>query len=382
MYNNFYTDEPSETYNPLKAQFDTAMQREQKTITKYYDKTGISVLFRRNEDKNGTQNRTTIYYYANSDLQQGQLIKYKNDTYIVLNQETAENEVYLKSDLLKTNTAISTISNGIELYIPCYNGDLLGALPDENKVITTLSGYSELITEDCPTVHNLQNGATFDSLGHTFKVVNYVYKDGLAYFYVEQTQSTPKEYTITIDAPSSTTFAVGSTAMFTATCKFGGDTVINASLKWSSSNLTVATINDSGQAMFLSEGSVTFAVLWTEHNKTNSILITVSQPIAPSNYTATISGSATLKSGGSARKYTATFTDNDGTAVVLTPKWELECLPENEKYFTVTYTTTDSCSIAAADNVALVGTQIKLILSDVDDLCRADKTIDIISYFS
>lgn len=379
MYNNFFADQNTTAYNSLKAQFDNAMQRESKVITKYFDKTEIPVLFRRNSDRNTTENRTTIFYYANADLQQGQLVQYKNDTYIVWNQETAENDVYFRSDLIKCNTSISAISNGMELHIPVFVGDILDGMPDQGNVLTTLKGYSQAYTEDCEFTRNLKIDTSFELLGGTYAVKNIVLKDGLSYIYVERTASASKEYTISINPPDTSTFEVGSGYTFTATCKFGIETVSNATLKWTSSNPAVATINDNGQALFIGVGSVSFACLWMEHNRTDTNTISVTEPQTKPAYQATISGRGDLKIGGSARTYTASFKNSDGEVVELSPVWSFECSnPQLNSYITLKILDNGSCTLLAENNDELIGETVTLKLADTTNLCSVEKVIEIV----
>lgn len=82
-----------------------------------------------------------------------------------------------------------------------------------------------------------------------------------------------------------------------------------------------------------------------------------------------ITGSSYIKSGGSARSYEAKFYKEDGATLdtTITPVWQLICLPEHTQYYT-TQSNGNFISISAADNSGIIGTEIKLILTDIGGL--------------
>ncbi len=380
MFANFYNERNEQPlFNSLKEQFTEAMLREGKSITKYFSKATIPVLFRRNTDKNSTQNKITIFYESNQDLQQGQIVKYKNENYLLLNQETAENEVYFKSDVIKCNCHISTISNGFELYIPCYSGDLLNPTPDSDKIISTLKGNIELITEDNAITHNLRIDSTFQALGHTFTIVNLLYKDGLIYVYIQQTQSYPKTYRIKINN-SAIVYNVGDTVAFKAKALCENQIATNPTVRWKSSDSSIVSIDDSGTATFhAASPSITISCLWEEHSCTDEIAISVIVPTDnTNNFRATIEGSDIIKVGGSPRTYVATFYNRDGVEIDLTPKWTLDCPQAELAYYKITYPSRNVISVQAVNEI-LIRNEFKLIVADENNLCRAEKTVTVVS---
>ncbi len=381
MYNNFYSDDNNTTYDPVAEQFKDSMLREGKKIVKYFSKEEIQVLFRRNTDKNSTQIRTTIFYDVSQDLQQGQLVTYKSEFYILMNKETAENSVYMRSDLIKTNCYISTISNGKELYIPCYSGDLLNPNPDNGNVITSIKGFAELQTENSEYTRNLKMNSTFNALGGLFKVVNLFQKDGLIHVYVEKTvTSEEKEFIIKIISDTNI-FDVGSTVKLMANCKYGSETVTNPNLKWSSSDTSIATISNDGIALFLAEGNVAFSCLWEEHQRTDVLLVSVTIPVTQKNFAAIIRGSDTIKAEGTARTFTAKFFNKDGVEIDLIPKWNIDIPSDYIKYFKITYPSKNVISIQC-NNEHVIGEHLKLILSDANNLCHTEKLITLVGLFS
>ena len=69
-------------YDTVNSAFSDALKREGKVITAYSDNTPYNVIFRHNSDKNKLQNTLTIFYSADSNVHVGQLLKYKDKTYL------------------------------------------------------------------------------------------------------------------------------------------------------------------------------------------------------------------------------------------------------------------------------------------------------------
>ena len=150
-------------YDTLYSAFVDALKREGKVITTYTENTPCNVLFRRNSDLNKPTNTTTIFFPVVSPIRAGQLLKFKNATYLSINQETAENDVYLKSDLRQTNATINYISQGIEQSIPVYANDVNDALANSGSVLSLVSGNVLMLAEDNSLTRTLKLGTIFRS---------------------------------------------------------------------------------------------------------------------------------------------------------------------------------------------------------------------------
>lgn len=261
-------------YDTVNSAFTDALKREGKVINSYLDNTPYNVIFRRNSDTNKIQNTLTIYYSADSTVHAGQLLKYKGKTYLAINQETSENDTYLRSDLFETNASITSVLGGIESITPIYAYDLASVLGQGTSLVLTVGGNLKLITEDNATSRALTLNTVFVAMGGAWKIVNLIYKEGVAYIYVERDSASAPVYTLSIT--SSDSYYVGDTAIFTATAKSGTDTITNATIQWSSSDTLIATIDSTGHVSFIAEGSVVFTALWVEHNLTATKSITIS----------------------------------------------------------------------------------------------------------
>jgi hypothetical protein len=127
-------------------------------------------------------------------------------------------------------------------------------------------------------------------------------------------------------APSTTTVAQGTVVTYTATATFPDGTMqnitTNANASWTSSNMAVATVNDSGamkgQANTVGQGTVTISV--TFRGVSGTAMLTVG-PVAPISMSITPAG-GTLPVG-STTQYSAIllWSDNTTTDVTQTVNW-------------------------------------------------------------
>lgn len=301
-------------YDTVNSAFSDAIKREGKVITAYSDNTSYNVIFRRNNDTNKLKNTVTIFYSADSTVHAGQLLKYKDKTYLSVNQETAENDTYLKSDLLQTNAVMNYISGGTEYNVPVYSYDVQSALAVSNNTISIVGGNIELIAEDSATTRALKINDCFYALGGYWKINNLIYKDNVIYIYVEREQ-TSTTYTVTITANDS--YDKGTTAQFTATAKAGDTVVSNANIIWSSSNTSLATVDSNGNVTFLADGSVDISAAWQEHSVSSIKSITVTEPPV---YGLVINGESTYKTTDTPT-LTATATINGTADTTATITW-------------------------------------------------------------
>jgi uncharacterized protein YjdB len=262
-------------YDTVNSAFTDALKREGKVITAYSDNTPYNAIFRRNSDKNKLQNTVTIFYNADSSIHAGQLLKYKDKTYLSINQESAENDTYLKSDLRQTNAVMNYISGGMEFNVPAYAYDVNDALAVSSNTISIVGGNIELIAENSTTTRALKINDCFYALGGYWKIDNLIYKDNMTYIYVER-ETTSTTYTVTITANDS--YDRGTNVQFTAIAKAGDTVVTNANIIWNSSDTSKATVDSNGNVTFLANGSVDISAAWQEHSVSSTKSITVTEP--------------------------------------------------------------------------------------------------------
>ena len=363
-------------YDMLSSQFKDALSREGKIVTSTVGES-YTCLFRTNADKNKSYNRVTIFYMATENIEQGQLLKFKDRYYIVLNKETPENEVYYKSDLLEVNAQIHTISNGYELYINCYAEDFTSVNPVNNAQLSVVGGNISFMASDNMDTRQLSINNTFTALDVTWKIVNIYYKSGICYIYVQRTTDNPSTPTYALTITGSDSFKVDDTGVLSAvaTITDGANitTIVNPTISWSSSDNAIATVTSAGQITAISSGTTTITATWVEHGITATKDITVQSDVS---YSATIAPTNSSIATGRSKTFTVTFTDNTGAAVNLTPVWSLTLPPEvSSSYVTISATTENKANVKVAYQDAICGYEFQLNVRDTDNLCNASTTI-------
>ena len=93
--------------NTLQKTFNASLRRDSKLITVDSNQKQEEVMFRKNTDGNSDTDRSYIFYNKDTQIRQGSIITYNGKKYLVLNQETSENEVYLKSSIVATNCILN-----------------------------------------------------------------------------------------------------------------------------------------------------------------------------------------------------------------------------------------------------------------------------------
>ncbi|MFU0833765.1 MAG: Ig domain-containing protein [Oscillospiraceae bacterium] len=262
-------------YDTVYSVFTDALNREGKIITSYSDGTSYKVIFRKNSDTNKLRNTVTIFYNTNTAIHTGQLLKYKDKTYLAINQETPENDVYYKSDLIQTNATMNYIVESKEYNIPVYSYDVQDALTQNNNVLSIVNGNITLLVEDNSDTRALNIGDYFYALGGYWQINNLIYKDNLIYIYAQR-ELTNITYTVTITADDS--YDRGTKTQFTAIAKANNTVITNANIVWLSSNPEIATVDANGNITFLADGNVDISATWKEHNVTAIKSITVTEP--------------------------------------------------------------------------------------------------------
>ncbi|UZT83194.1 Ig-like domain-containing protein [Caproicibacterium sp. BJN0003] len=263
-------------YDTLFTAFMDTLNREGKSINDYQNNTPYNVIFRKNKDTNSFQDRVTIFYPVLSDIHAGQLLSYSNKIYLAINKETAENGIYYKSDLLKTNAVIHTIINSKEINMPVYAYDIADGLTQKNNVMSLISGNIHIIAEPNSTIKSLSIDNEFDAVGRHWKIDNIISKDNVIHLYCEVWATTSHTYTVTITANDS--YHRGESAQLTAVAKQDDTIVNNISFIWTSSDTSLATVDNTGLVKFLADGNVTITATWTSQNVSGTKAITITEP--------------------------------------------------------------------------------------------------------
>lgn len=305
-------------YDMLSSAFTDTLKREGKTIYSFTGNTPYTVIFRRNSDKNKIQSKLSIFYPAGCGIHAGQLLTYKDQYFLTINQESTENNVYNRSDLFQTNATMNFIQGSKEVIMPVYSYNFNDALGHDNQYIAVISGAVLILCEHNPITNKLKLDDNFYAMAHYLRVVNSIYKDNLIYLYaqIDTIPSGGDVYSVSIVADS--TYNKGETVQLQAIAKTGDTVITNAKFEWYSSNPDVATVDNNGLVHFLTDGTFDITATWTDFTVSDTKTIEVVEPVV---YSLQINGENTYTTGDKP-KLTATAQEDGVTVSDATITWD------------------------------------------------------------
>lgn len=253
--------------NILNSIFEKTMEREHKSITVLKTGEQFDCFFRKSNDNINQRDTMIMFYTADAPMNVGTLLSYAGNTYLALNQETAENDVYHKSAIIRTNGVINTHSLSV-VGLPFYGDSVNNATVTSTTNIDIIDGNMEILTEDCELARSLKIDDLFNEYGRTWKVTNLFYIDGICHIISEVSADVmPKyKYSLVISNLNAYNVLPGDSDVITATAYCNDVEMTGVTILYSSSNDKIATIDSDGKISYLSEGEVYFTATWQEQN--------------------------------------------------------------------------------------------------------------------
>lgn len=254
-------------YNVLSDIFEETMRREQHTAASFTTGEEFECFFRRNNDNLNEHDTMVMYYRVDAPVQTGTLINFDGFTFLALNKETVENDVYYKSSIVRTNGVANTHSFSV-VGLPFYSSTINNATSTNGTNLSVIDGNAEVLTEDNAASRALAINDLFNEWGRTWKITNLFYIDGICHIVIEVNGNVEPTYRYKVVLSSLMSLHVnkGDTDTLTATAYINDYEVTNAAITYSSSDDLIATIDDSGNIEYLAEGKVTFTATWTEQD--------------------------------------------------------------------------------------------------------------------
>lgn len=251
--------------------FEQAMKREHKTVTIRETGKQFECFFRKSNDNINRRDTMTMFYDVNAPVEVGALLLYGGNIYLTLNKETAENDVYFKSAIIRTNGIINTHSLSV-IGLPFYGDNVNNATATNTTNFNLIDGNIEVMTEDNELSRALSVDDLFNEWGRTWKITNLFYIDGICHIILEiNANVTPTyNYSLVLSSLSSFNVVPGDTASITATAYCNEIEMTKATIVYSSSNTEVATIDSSGNIAYLADGEVYFTATLQEQNISES----------------------------------------------------------------------------------------------------------------
>lgn len=275
--------------NVLEDMFNEAMKREQKEVSVFRTGEKFNCFFRKSNDTTNSRDTMIMYYRVDAPVKMGTLLSFGGYTYIALNRETAENSVYYKSAIIKTNGLANTHNLSV-VGLPFYGDGINNATATSNSnYISMIDGNIEVVTEDNEDSRKLKVNDKLNEWGRTWKISNLFYVDGICRIVMEvDADYTPVfNYTLVLSTLDIFNVSPEDTASILATAYINDVEVENATIVYTSSNNVVATIDSDGNITYLADGEVYFTAEWMEQSITKSTA-TVTVATAPEDDSVTI----------------------------------------------------------------------------------------------
>ena len=255
----------------VKSMFDRSMRLEGKTASLFNDQEStFNCFFRKYNDGTNQTDTMVMFYYVDSPVYVGALVSFANNIYLVINQETAENDVYYKSAVIKCNGTITTNNHSV-VGLPIYGSDVKNDNLQYGTMVNLIDGNIDVITEDCALSQALQYDDLVNMWGRTWKITNLVYTDdGICHVTMEivENHAVNLDYEISLsELPQSVN--VGDTGSLLVLTTLNGNAV-EADVTYDTSDETIATIDENGNIEYIAEGEVCFIVTWTQANITST----------------------------------------------------------------------------------------------------------------
>ncbi len=365
-------------YSPLETAFEATMQREGRTLTTYMEKQQFLAFFRIRNDHENQRETIVIYYDITAPVRPGTLVIIGDDIFIALNRESVENDIYYKSAMVKCNGTYN--DNQGKIYnIPFYSDNMKASLSIGNSFANLLNGNIEILTEDNSKSKEISIDDTFNTFDRTFKVTNKYAIDGIMHIIAEVRSDQDAKYTYRIEVSglSDSHVRPGDEIQLSAVLYVNDNAHDGTTFEWSSSDNSVAAVNNAGKVVCLSEGDAVITAAWVEKNITQSVDIIVSEeekPVTP-NLIFSIGGISTIRTGMS-KTYTLYIKDLDGNEV-KNVAFEWNVIADFDVGQDITG---DGIRLSVTDDEDLIEKQIILqVISD--QKVKAEKEIEVIGFF-
>ena len=235
---------------------------------------------------------------------------YRGETYLVLNQDGIESDVYYTSSLTRCNVPFIVNNKSIPFVMPTPR------LTTTGSFIRQIAGSITIMTGDSTDARKMKINDSYVCGGRLWKVSNAMFLDGIYYVYLEIDLESTEDMIVwtlpeRLDMYEETVYTNTFYAMR------GSAIDLDARLTYSSSDPTVATIDANGTVTLLAIGNVQFTAVWAAKGITETVSCYVvdssEDPEAQFRCVITFSGLLPqIKVGGGRKKLTATFYDYDG----------------------------------------------------------------------
>ena len=305
----------SNVFGHTKRQFDMTMNREKISVADYYNPdVKYDVFFRRNNRSTTPQGKVRFFYAQSTPIMIGTIFVLNGENYIVTSQDGIESDIYFTSIAVKCDTTFVVHSDKENKYIDVP----MSVVSDKytvshGSVFSMVNGSVAMFTQDCSIAREIAVNNKYYAFGGYYSVGNTFSNNGLAYFYLEREAMPEDKYVTTYTGLTSFDLKDTTTYQLTYVVTNNGNVVDNPSITYSSSDETVATVDENGLMTLLKEGTVNITA--------NSCVttMTITNTGSKVDYSISVSASTdTIKIGGSYKSLSCLFMDLSGDDITET----------------------------------------------------------------
>ena len=237
-----------------KRQFAKLLEKYGKTVYDVENACERKVMFLK-ESARAAQEKIKISYPQDYPWDKGTVIKYKDMYFLIIGREAFESDVYHTSIAIKCNC--KWFINGTEYYLVA--GELSSPNPRHGTYIDGVNGSISLYT-NTSKVMNI-NDKVFD-FGGTYTCNNKFTIDKLTYYYLSRTETDANNWTLSFgnvptEVEKDTTLQL--TAIMDKDNYYIPSDQVTTTYYYTSSDPTVATVDNTGLVSFLKNGTVSIS---------------------------------------------------------------------------------------------------------------------------
>lgn len=147
----------------------------------------VKVLVRPNSDRNKFDNKTTILYPVDTDIDQGNEIVYNGVHYLTMNKDNYESEVFCSSDLIAMNAdaRIYDEDNDIVYFFNVHANDVSSVTTSDQTYATLLRAAVSVMAPDNEVTRKIKIDDYIQLWGYKYTIIHAVRKNGICSIYAQ-----------------------------------------------------------------------------------------------------------------------------------------------------------------------------------------------------
>lgn len=171
----------------------------------------------------------------------------------------------------------------------------------------------------------LRPNLEFTAMGNHYKIVAVSYRAGICRITAQIILELNNQPVYALKINADETYTQGNAVKLTASATVDDGPIANPTLRWTSSDPSIVTVTEDGNALFVGVGTCAISCHWKEHDITKVAYVEVIPVPVPVDWKCEITGSDTINTNWD-EEYTAKFYQADGITedTSVTPVWSLE----------------------------------------------------------